>query len=44
MEKTESFLPMPEYEILKTSGDKRLVKRSYSVTRFNRKMNKKNYN
>lgn len=41
MEKTESFLPMLEYEILKTNGDKRLVKRSYSLTRFNRKNNKK---
>ena len=41
MEKTESFLPLPEYEILKTNGDKRLVKRSHSVTRFNKKMNKK---
>ena len=42
MEKTESFFPnMTEYEVLKTNGDKRLVKRSYSLTRFNRKNNKK---
>lgn len=42
MEKTESFFPnMTKYEVLKTNGDKRLVKRSYSLTRWNRKNNKK---
>ena len=42
MEKTESFFPnMTKYEVLKTNGDKRMVKRSYSLTRWNRKNNKK---
>ena len=39
MEKTESFFPnMREYEVLKTNGDKRLVKR---IRHWNRKNNKK---
>ena len=42
MEKTESFFPnMTKYEVLKTNGDKRLVKRSYNLTRWNKKNNKK---
>ena len=42
MEKTESyFTNVDKYEVLKTNGDKRLVKRSYSLTRWNRKNTKK---
>ena len=42
MEKTESFFPnITKYEVLKTNGDKRLVKRSYSLKRWNGKNNKK---
>lgn len=42
MEKTESFFTnIDKYEVLKTNGDKRLVKRNHSVIRFNKKMNKK---
>jgi hypothetical protein len=32
---------MEKIEVLKTNGDKRLVKRSYDLTRWNRKNNKK---
>lgn len=42
MEKTESFFTnIDTYEVLKTNGDKRLVKRSYNLRRWNRKNNKK---
>ena len=42
MEKTESyFTNVDKYEVLKTNGDKRLVKRIYSLKRWNRKNNKK---
>ena len=42
MEKTKSFLPnITEYEVLKTNGDKRLVKRSYNLRRWNKRNNKK---
>ena len=32
---------MEKIEVLKTNGDKRLVKKSYDLTRWNRKNNKK---
>ena len=32
---------MEKIEVLKTNGDKRLVKRSYDLTRWNRRNNKK---
>ena len=32
---------MEKIEVLKTIGDKRLVKKSYDLTRWNRKNNKK---
>ena len=42
MEKNESyFTNMNKYEVLKTNGDKRLVKRIYSLKRWNRKNNKR---
>ena len=42
MEKIESyFTNMNKYEVLKTNGDKRLVKRIYSLKRWNRKNNKR---
>lgn len=42
MENNKSyFTNISEYEVLKTNGDKRLVKRIYSLKRWNRKNNKK---